>query len=176
MYLVVRMARFFCLYIYIYVSSGVHLHLRMREIISRKMVQRSPFWRLASERQQGVFNTTGRFAELANNVKHSSSIVYGHPSPPGSGCCTVRCMMVPELLMRDTMSLWSMQDTSCPFTASSSSFMYRSWQVSAGLPGTRRPTHEREREREIEGGRERERQRGRGRERERERKGWGYSD
>ena len=49
--------------------------MRMREIISRKMVQRSPFWlRFALERQQGVYiNTTGRFAELATNVKHSSS-------------------------------------------------------------------------------------------------------
>ena len=49
----------------------------MREMFSRKMVQRSPFGplrqRLASERQQGVLNTTGRFAELATNVKHSSS-------------------------------------------------------------------------------------------------------
>ena len=38
--------------------AGGHLHLRMREMISRKMVQRSPFWpyrqRYASERQQQV--------------------------------------------------------------------------------------------------------------------------
>ena len=73
-YLAVRMARFFCLYICIMIYnmlwSGVHLHLHMCEIISSKMVQRSLFWpsrqRLASERQQGVLNTTGRFAELAN--------------------------------------------------------------------------------------------------------------
>ena len=64
-YLVVRMARFFCLYIiYIYVSTGVHLHLRMRENGSKVTV-------LAK-----CINTTGRFAELANNVKHSSSIPY----------------------------------------------------------------------------------------------------
>ena len=31
--------------------------------------------RYASERQQGVLNTTGRFAELATNVKHSSSVI-----------------------------------------------------------------------------------------------------
>ena len=57
----------------------------MREIISRKMVQRSPFWpsrRLASERQQGVLNTTGRFAELANNVKHSSSNIIMYTITP----------------------------------------------------------------------------------------------
>ena len=69
---------FTCIYIYMYIVGQVHiLHMRMREIISRKMVQRSPFWlsrqRFASERQQGV-NTTGRFAELATNVEHSSSI------------------------------------------------------------------------------------------------------
>ena len=65
----------------------------MREIISRKMVQRSPFWpsrRLVLERQQSVLNTTGRFAELANNVKHSSSIyMYTHTHthlPVGYGC------------------------------------------------------------------------------------------
>ena len=41
----------------------------MREIFSRKMVQRSPF--VVGETAR--CNTTGRFAELATNVKHSSS-------------------------------------------------------------------------------------------------------
>ena len=68
------------MYMFVYnMPPAVHLHLRMREIISRKIVQRSPLWpsrqRFASERQQGVLNMTGRFAELAANVKHPSSIM-----------------------------------------------------------------------------------------------------
>ena len=42
-YLVVRMARFFYIYIYIYVGTAHTVLVRMREMFSRKMVQRSPF-------------------------------------------------------------------------------------------------------------------------------------
>ena len=50
-------------------------------------------------------------------------------------------MVVPDPLMRDTMSPWSILDTSRPFTASSSSYMYSCSQSSAGLPGMRRPMY-----------------------------------
>ena len=47
--------------------------------------------RFASERQQCVVNTTGRFAELATNVKHSSS--YYVCMPYGGSPHTVSVLM-----------------------------------------------------------------------------------
>ena len=74
-----------------------------------------------------------------DNLWCSRSLTPAPVSPSGSGCWTVRWMDTPEFLMSDTMSLWSIWDTSWWFTARSSSLTYSCWQVSAGLPATKRP-------------------------------------